>query len=306
MPRKPSMSDPEAGQLLAGLRDTPAVVAVYDERDLLRWANAAYEARFLRGRPLPIAFADVLRHGHREGFGIKIENPDIEAFLSGVLSRRRSEVFRSFAVDLVDGEWLWMTETRLHSGWLLSIASVITSLKAHERVLADAMNSALSAAFSDPLTGCANRRALAQRAVAMFAQAQRDAAPVCLVAIDLDHFKLVNDRFGHAIGDEVLRHFARHCQGRLRQSDYFGRLGGEEFVAILAGTPMRDAFDVAERLRTSLSALDLGAAPAVPYTFSAGVVQVQPGETWETALIRADKTLYQAKALGRNRVDCAP
>jgi len=122
--------------------------------------------------------------------------------------------------------------------------------------------------------------------------------------IDLDGFKDINDRFGHAFGDRVLRLFAETAAAHLRSSDILGRLGGEEFAVVLADAERDNAFRVAERLRVSFAqAATMVDGVAVAATASLGIAIIQdPHETIGDLLTRADGALYRAKALGRNRV----
>ena len=123
--------------------------------------------------------------------------------------------------------------------------------------------------------------------------------------IDLDYFKRVNDNFGHDMGDEVLKALSRSCLDELREVDYFGRLGGEEFAVILTQTNLSNAKVVAERLRARIESLTLAARKKEPLkvTISLGVATSTPSDkTFKDILKRADRALYQAKAEGRNRV----
>jgi diguanylate cyclase (GGDEF)-like protein len=161
-----------------------------------------------------------------------------------------------------------------------------------------------TAAMKDPLTGLLNRRSFEEEA-AMLTQLQvkRD-QPVAVFMIDLDGFKEINDRFGHSLGDQVLRLFADTARKNLRSTDLVGRIGGEEFAVVLADACRDNAFRVAERVRLAFAeaAETVGSLP-VRATASFGVSIIQdPQETIEILLTQADQALYRAKALGRNRV----
>ena len=160
------------------------------------------------------------------------------------------------------------------------------------------------AAMVDPLTGLANRRAFLDSAAQLTqAQTARD-VPVAVFMIDLDRFKSVNDRFGHSIGDEVLRIFAESAQVNLRPTDIVARLGGEEFAVLLADACRDNAFKVAERIRSTFAALAAKVAGHdVNATASLGVAIIQdPEQDIQALLAQADQALYRAKARGRNRV----
>ena len=161
-----------------------------------------------------------------------------------------------------------------------------------------------TAAMVDPLTGLANRRAFLDSAAQLTqAQTARD-VPVAVFMIDLDRFKSVNDRFGHSIGDEVLRIFAESAQVNVRPTDIVARLGGEEFAVLLADACRDNAFKVAERIRATFAALAATVAGhAVNATASIGVAIIQdPLQDIQILLAQADQALYRAKACGRNRV----
>jgi len=161
-----------------------------------------------------------------------------------------------------------------------------------------------TAAMVDSLTGLANRRAFLDSAAQLTqAQTARD-VPVAVFMIDLDRFKSVNDRFGHSIGDEVLRIFAESAQVNLRPTDIVARLGGEEFAVLLADACRDNAFKVAERIRSTFAALAATVGGhAVNATVSIGVAIIQdPQQDIQALLAQADQALYRAKARGRNRV----
>lgn len=290
--------------LVAGtLEHSPLLVGFYDANDVLQWANASFRAMFLRDRPTPVSFADVLRHGFHGGYGVRIDSGDIEAFLTDILPRRGKQDFRALQVDTVCGRWLWMTETRQADGWMLCVGSDITSLKQNERVLRHAHEAAEVAARTDALTLLPNRRHLMEHGEAALARCQRLGQPCCLAVLDLDHFKQINDRLGHAVGDQVLQAFAHHARAQLRQGDFLARLGGEEFVLIAEGTHPADVNRLMTRWRERWEQ-DAGhslPADAGPCHFSAGLALSTPGDTLADLLQRADQALYRAKQTGRRR-----
>lgn len=158
----------------------------------------------------------------------------------------------------------------------------------------------------DGLTGCFNHNTTVSLLAHSLERGRREAAPVSFVMLDLDHFKLVNDRHGHAVGDTVLRAVAACVRERLRSSDVLGRLGGEEFGLVLPATGEPGARHLADQVRLAVEALELRGDGGTPLrvTLSAGVAVAEPerGDTVETLMHLADKALYQAKQKGRNRV----
>ena len=163
-------------------------------------------------------------------------------------------------------------------------------------------------AMTDPLTGLGNRRYLEDQAALEIARAQRSGAPLSLIAVDLDHFKRINDTYGHDVGDLVLQAFAGTARQQLRDGDVLCRMGGEEFAVLLPDTDREQAMQVAERLRQAIEAspaevgdeaIDGG---RLPYSASLGVTLVSAGEhSLKPAIKRADQGLYAAKEAGRNR-----
>jgi len=154
-------------------------------------------------------------------------------------------------------------------------------------------------ALTDELTRLPNRRHL----LALGQDACTHAAGLAVAALDIDHFKRINDRYGHAVGDLVLQRVAHALQGALRSGDSVGRTGGEEFVALLHGAGELDALRAAERLRTAVERMDCGGLPAgLAPSISVGLACRLPDESLDAVLQRADAALYAAKEAGRNRV----
>lgn len=158
-------------------------------------------------------------------------------------------------------------------------------------------------ATKDGLTGLDNRRSLLEAIDKEQARMKRNTHSACLLMMDLDYFKRVNDTYGHAAGDQVLIHFSDLIHRVLRESDLAGRFGGEEFVVLLAETDLSQAQVVAERLRHALeSSSILYKEQRLEVTVSIGVTELLATDKVETAIARADKALYQAKEAGRNQV----
>lgn len=155
----------------------------------------------------------------------------------------------------------------------------------------------------DMLTGAPNRRHFMHCLDAELARVKRHGARTCLVMFDADHFKRVNDTFGHGAGDEVLRALVATGQQQLRAPDILGRLGGEEFAVLLPDTSLEGALALAERFRQAVVDLRVAAGDAsIRLTISLGVVALSTQDSTDSAMERADKALYRAKARGRNRV----
>ncbi|MGB5720234.1 MAG: DUF484 family protein [Woeseiaceae bacterium] len=169
----------------------------------------------------------------------------------------------------------------------------------------------LRSGFTDVLTGWHNRRYLSVRLNEELARARRDGARLVCLMLDIDHFKRVNDNWGHAAGDAVLREIAQRIESQVRASDVAARYGGEEFVVLLPGTDVASAMLLAERIRSAVSEtpIELPCGDEVTITASIGISEIQPApdaddlKTVGDALIaRADIALYAAKSAGRDRV----
>jgi diguanylate cyclase (GGDEF)-like protein len=163
-------------------------------------------------------------------------------------------------------------------------------------------------ALTDELTGLPNRRHLWRVADDQARVARRQGAGFAVLAMDIDRFKAINDTHGHDAGDVVLRRVAEGVRRSLREVDTVGRVGGEEFVAVLPGAGTAAAAEVAERLRASVEALDFSDLhPALSVTLSVGATVWRAEDAGVAATLkRADESLYRAKSLGRNRVEIAP
>jgi diguanylate cyclase (GGDEF)-like protein len=185
-------------------------------------------------------------------------------------------------------------------GWALVLLDV-TARKAAEERLAEL-------ARTDPLTGVANRRRFFELAERECAAATRYARSMSIVLFDVDHFKRVNDTYGHAFGDRVLTEVAARCRGQLRSSDVIARYGGEEFVCLLAECDAGAAVQTAERLRGCIELTPVASGGVgADVTISLGVASASGPDPVDVAelLERADRALYASKDAGRNRVTLA-
>jgi diguanylate cyclase (GGDEF)-like protein len=197
-------------------------------------------------------------------------------------------------------QWIVMTLT---FPWFVLIGQQVKRLRHGLREVSVRLEDIEEQARRDELTGVYNRRALLAAMEEAKQRADSGHAPLSICIIDLDFFKRFNDEVSHLAGDQVLRLFTQAAQSGLRASDIFGRYGGEEFVQILAHTPLDGAMGEAERLRLRIAAIELPVPPLLcPLTVSVGVAQYRPGEAIMQTFARADAALYKAKQSGRNRV----
>ena len=189
--------------------------------------------------------------------------------------------------------------------------SIVLSLSLHAMLLLLVVTRLLAdlRRFSrhDGLTGLLNRRALEEALGAQLQRSRRSGEPFCVLMLDVDHFKRINDEWGHPVGDLALKHLSALLRGHMREIDQIGRFGGEEFLLLLPGLTAAAALPVAERLRELLAAAPLlHGQENTPMSISIGMAQwAGTAEDGSRLLVRADAALYRAKRHGRNRVVAA-
>ena len=222
------------------------------------------------------------------------------AYLSMILLRAEQLGFDDgFRLDLL--QWVVVTLT------LPLIVSVGTQIRYLRQALKSTryqLQQFEEKAIRDELTGLYNRRQLQTELDQAIALANSHGIAFCLSLIDVDHFKDINDRYGHLVGDLILREFARIARDSIRDSDILGRYGGDEFMQILPDTELKGAVMHAERLRVHSHFLNLhNVMPQKSISLSIGVAQYRPGEDAAALIERADAALYRSKEHGRNRVE---
>ena len=185
------------------------------------------------------------------------------------------------------------------SVWFAVAASYISNLRARLRA---SLQQIAALATRDALTGLSNRRQIDLDLEAAVKHVRRHVGPLCVALVDVDHFKSVNDRFGHTVGDEVLMAVAGTLAGSVRAGDHVGRFGGEEFLLILPAATVAQASALLERLRSRLEALPVLPSGERPVTASFGLAAWRGDESAADLVRRADQALYRAKNAGRNRV----
>jgi diguanylate cyclase (GGDEF)-like protein len=202
-------------------------------------------------------------------------------------------VMIAFALVVVFGPLLYRFEMTMVENLLVDKNEELSSALARIRELA----------VKDELTGAFNRRHLTEFLAQQKAMADRRDYRFTLCYFDLDFFKRVNDRFGHSTGDHVLRSFSEITMSILREVDCVARIGGEEFVLVLGGTPQKDAVIAVQRIAEQLGELQVSSIePNYRITASMGITEYKPGEDVEQSMDRADKALYDAKRTGRNKI----
>lgn len=179
-------------------------------------------------------------------------------------------------------------------------------LSAQKAELSEALMLNRELATRDMLTGLLNRRAMSELLAQERPRQQRAGGPMALALLDIDHFKRINDRHGHQVGDAVLQRFAELARAELRGGDALARWGGEEFLLLLPGTPPAAAETVLKRLRERIASADFSSiVPGLSISFSGGVSVCSAEESCDRAIERADQALYRAKNAGRNRIELA-
>jgi diguanylate cyclase (GGDEF)-like protein len=238
-----------------------------------------------------------------------------------VLRHRQSQALCAFGLALLAATMVWKSTTQpalfpphievLHFAFaviLLTATSVLAMrmgelrmrLASRKLELQQAVATIRELAQVDELTRLSNRRHVFELLKSELARSARSTEPLSLVLIDLDHFKAVNDRHGHAVGDAVLREFGQALREGLRETDGAGRWGGEEFLLVLPHMHADAAADFVDRLRSAVAGRRLDPAiPELRVNFSAGVSQCVAGEIVQDAIARADRALYEAKDAGR-------
>jgi diguanylate cyclase (GGDEF)-like protein len=243
---------------------------------------------------------DLLEYGSRSA-AYAVRTEELEAYVAGRLEHLRAGSGEPREVRLRDGHVLRCESTALPDGGrLVSYVDITEQVHAADelRLLA----------ITDDLTGLFNRRHFLHLIERELGRFERYGRPLSLVMLDIDHFKRVNDQFGHAAGDLVLKSIAQSCRKALRGTDTIARIGGEEFAVVTCETPLAEAAAVAERIRQYIAAAPIPYdAQQLTVTVSLGVAEVGPQrQTIGDILEAADRALYECKMRGRNCVVAAP
>ena len=229
----------------------------------------------------------------------------MQALLEGIRQAPSGEDIEQLRGELVDNALAMIHGNRSFARALDTTQDYLHVLETNSQQLSDELSRVRLLSLTDELTGLPNRRAFLRRMEDEVGRVQRYGFPLSLAVIDIDHFKEVNDRYGHSAGDDALKTYAREILSMFRHHDLVARYGGEEFVVLLPNTDEEGAtraLHKVQRRAAQTTYQSNGDRAAVPM-FSAGVAIYKTGETPSALIERADNALYEAKRLGRNRIE---
>lgn len=194
-----------------------------------------------------------------------------------------------------------MSSVGRHDQLVADLQNQVIELNKEKELLNRLLQEKSACLRQDPLTGVFNRLAYEEQLEQEFHRWKRFGNPLTFLIWDIDHFKQINDRHGHATGDEVLRSIAQQLVSRVRSTDFVARYGGEEFVMLLPGADIRAASSLADQIRCKIAECGFqNAGSNIPVTISCGISSFEPGDTPQSVFSRADRALYQAKQAGRD------
>lgn len=279
--------------LLQLQQDSPLLVAVFDAGDVLRHANAAYRQAFALESEACPSWVEQMHSRHQAGLGQLIHTDDFEAWLALALARRRSQPYRAYELELVDGRRIWMTETLHASGWLLCVGSDLSGLRVPAGSSAGRADDGL---LVPELTDPRSTEQALQRLLCL-----DEAWPLSVAMLALDDGPAVE---AEGAAEARQREFGRHLQACIRREDACGRLNEQHhYLLILPNAGPGQARAVLERLLTRMHyALTQQAGTELGGSCSAGLVQANWGESAETVLQRVARALEQAQAAGGDQL----
>ncbi len=294
----------QAHELLQEAIDSmSAGIIIYDPNDRLVMRNQAVLNLYGTLQDVIVpgkTFEEITRAGAERGLFVEAKGRE-EQWVAERTLRHRFPDGKSHELPLDNGHWLLFSEHRTPGGYIVGSRIDITERKKMEADLREQ-------ASTDALTGLPNRRHFLHRLEEELERVRRRTTrEACVLMLDLDHFKRVNDQHGHAAGDSLLRHFANLLRHELRATDTAGRMGGEEFAVILPGSGLQAAQGFAERICDKLAEHPMSfGRQEVGITVSIGIASITDEDlSADAVLSRADLALYQAKDGGRNRIEFA-
>jgi len=290
--------------LLDAIALTNDVIGIFDSSDRVVFCNAPFSEMFGQPDQAPIgqSFEQLILSCFERKQGVQIDSTDIQSWLEMAHSKRRSAPYRSFEVDTCCRRWFRLTEM-IVGEFLFIYGTEITASKNLEIELVQTKNKLQQLAATDYLTGIYNRRQFNTLAERELLRCGRNNLPATLMILDIDHFKHINDTYGHACGDAILVAFTDRIRGELRSYDIFARIGGEEFAILLPEVDSKVAMDIAARYLSKIADVPFYyESEHISVTTSIGLSESYPKiKTLDYALQIADKNLYAAKQQGRNQ-----
>lgn len=289
------------------LRDTMNGILVFDGNDRIIFCNQSatsiYEltdSNDLLGK----TFDQMVKHCHKSKTGIVIDTDDLNSWLEYANTKRRSKTYRRFEIDLHNGSWYLVSEQLVENNCIVMICTDITDKKNAENRLNEMSEELFILATTDSLTNTLNRRYFLEQAQVEKKRCQREKYGYALLMLDLDYFKSINDRYGHACGDLVLSSIANTLKVELRDYDLLGRMGGEEFAILLPNTTHQSALSIAQLIRKSVENQTIEyRGHQINVTISIGLsLDENADKGFDSLFLIADKLLYLAKQQGRNQV----
>jgi len=289
-------------QALEGSQDG---VAVFDAEDHICFINPPMASilGFQVEDVVGLSFEQIFRNAFAKKTGVAIQTENIDDWIEQALNKRRCQMFRSFEVEHRSKSWFLISEQQNVNGYILVTSADITHLKELENNLLKASKVLEIKAFVDELTEINNRRAFTELGKKEVNRCLRNKSPLSLLLVDIDHFKQINDTYGHQTGDLALKLFAQKIGAQLRDYDIFSRVGGEEFAIILPETAKDEASNIAERVRLSAAGIIVETENGhFSFTISIGQTMITSHSNLDSLYAEADKALYRAKQSGRNQV----
>uniref|UniRef100_UPI003569AD33 GGDEF domain-containing protein n=1 Tax=Halopseudomonas sp. TaxID=2901191 RepID=UPI003569AD33 len=263
----------------------------------LEEAHDAYTGSLEAGRELDGAIRDQVQGLHGEVSSAT----DLETLKTNVQNK-----LDALLVDVQQSRTLHLDREQQVAGRLKTMVDRVQAMEVEATSFRNHLEEQRQNAMIDALTGLPNRAGLQKRMDEEYERWQRYGGQLLLVVLDVDHFKRVNDKFGHLAGDKVLRLIAQQLSRRLRKSDFIGRFGGEEFVILMPGTSVAKAAMVLEELRSGIEQSPFHFKnERVTITISIGYTDFREGNTLDQVFERADQAMYRAKDSGRNRLEQA-
>jgi len=296
-------------KLVKSLALTKDGIGIFDDNDILIYCNPTLASMFDLTPDLATGktFEAIIEHNYQTKSGLNIETDYLPDWLDVAKRLRRSKKFRSFEVDFHNGRHFLVTEHTSRDHSILTFCSEITLQKNTEKELHKLNQVLFYQASHDSLTNILNRHSFYEKADIELSRAHRINHTIAFFMFDLDHFKLINDTFGHQGGDVVLKEFSIIVQSQLRDYDIFGRVGGEEFALFLPEIDEATAESVGNRILEKVRRIKSpGPLESLKVSVSAGMVMSNDDSRDLMQLAKcADEALYKSKYCGRDRLSVA-